>query len=83
MLTTLTIPLDDEALTRAEASARAKGRSLAELIQEYIGQLAAEKSKPALVISPDILALQGSVTLPEGMDWEQARQAYLANKYLP
>ena len=82
MSTTLTIPLEDEALARAEAYAREKGRSLSDLIQEYINWLASEKTSSALVISPDILALQGSVTLPEGTDWKQARNAYLTNKYL-
>jgi|GEM_PF-5293684 len=34
------------------------------------------------VISPDILALQGSVQLPEDLDWKQARNDYLTDKYL-
>ncbi|TGE25551.1 hypothetical protein E5K00_10295 [Hymenobacter aquaticus] len=37
---------------------------------------------PALEISPEILALMGSVTLPEGMTADEARDEYLTAKYL-
>lgn len=56
-------------------------------IRALLGQYFAKRPEPEMTvpplsISPDILALQGSVTLPEGTDWKQARNAYLANKHL-
>lgn len=42
----------------------------------------ATTATPALPISPDILALQGSVQLPEDLDWKQTRTDYLTDKYL-
>jgi hypothetical protein len=42
----------------------------------------AEPVTPPLPISPDILALQGSVQLSDDLDWKQARADYLNDKYL-
>lgn len=78
----LIIALNDDELTRAEMYAHEQGSSLAELVQDYLKMLGPPANKPKLVISPDILALQGSVQLPAGVDdYKAVRLAHLLHKY--
>ena len=76
----LTISIDKNIVEQAKAFAKKKGRSLSEIIENYL-KVIVEKEKQPLEISPEIKKLQGSVKLPADFDYKKELQQGLSNKY--
>ncbi len=83
MSTKLTLSVDSELIAQAKAYARAHGRSVSELVSNYLQSLVAgseQSSAPAL--SPTVQSLVGVFREPEVFDEKEALQDVLVQKYL-
>jgi Family of unknown function (DUF6364) len=79
-MTQLTLDLSDDMARRAEAYARAQGKSLSSLVEEYLQQfLPAYFAASLPELPPELARLRGAVQLPPGTDYKQAlTDAHLA-----
>lgn len=80
MSTKLTLTIEKAILERAKVYAKNTGRSLPELIENYLTILTQEKDEAKL--SPKLKKIVGSVTLPSNFDDDKELRADLEEKHL-
>ncbi|HEY1017926.1 MAG TPA: DUF6364 family protein [Sediminibacterium sp.] len=80
MTTKLTLTVEKEVIERAKSYAKNSGRSLSELIEQYLDNITQDNSNQP--ISPKLKKLIGSVKLPKGFDEKKELQSYLEKKHL-
>ena len=81
MGTKLTLTIEESVIKRAKSYAKKSGRSLSELIENYLFSL----TEPTVTedgISPKLRELAGNIKLPENFDEKEELQAYFENKHL-
>lgn len=76
----LTIALEAETIEQAARNAAQTGQELPALLVAYVKQLAQLK-RPLPPLPPEIQALRGTVTLPEGVDYRQVVAEEIVRKY--
>jgi predicted transcriptional regulator len=81
MTTKLTLTVEESVIKKAKSYAKNTGRSLSELIENYLDTLTDEQ-KDTHQISPKLKKLAGSVKLPRDFDEKSALSAYFENKHL-
>ncbi len=69
MQTKLTLTIEQSIIEQAKLYAKEKGRSLSELIENYLKVVLDDKLEKVR-ISPSIKKLKGSITLPEDFDYK-------------
>ena len=85
MSTKLTLTVDKQIIEEAKKYAHSKGRSLSNIIEEYLKTLVHSNAKhdKSLEISPLVNSLWGSVkSLPDDVDYRVILEEELAKKYL-
>jgi hypothetical protein len=84
MATKLTLTVDKSVIDEAKKYAKSSGRSLSNIIEEYLKSLALKQERvEELGISPLVKSLWGSVqTLPHGVDEKEFLADELMKKYL-
>ncbi len=80
MTTKLTLTVEKDVIERAKSYAKNSGRSLSELIEQYLDNLTQEDSLQE--ISPKLKKLIGAVKLPEDFDEKKELISYLESKHL-
>jgi len=80
MQTKLTLTLDQSIIEQAKGYAKSKGRSLSELIENYL-KVVIEDNEGKIKLSPSIKKLKGSVKLPENFDYKKDLTNVLSEKY--
>lgn len=80
MNTKLTLTISDTVVKSAKRYAQTKGKSLSRIVENYL-QSVSSKGKSTETISPRVLKLKGSVTLPEDFDYKTELQKGLIKKY--
>jgi Family of unknown function (DUF6364) len=80
MTTKLTLTVEKSIIERAKTYAKNTGRSLSELIENYLDSITQENSTEKL--SPKLKQIVGSVKLPNDFDEKKELQSYLENKHL-
>jgi len=70
MQSKLTISIDKNLIDQAKVLAKKKGRSLSDLIENYL-RVVVEKNKQNIEISPEIKKLQGAVKLPADFEYKK------------
>jgi len=80
MNTKLTLTVEKSVIDRAKKYAAKTGRSLSEIIENYLSTLPAEKEDRK--ISPKLEKLVGSVKLPKNFDEEKEIEQYFSEKHL-
>ncbi|WP_290794850.1 DUF6364 family protein [Flavihumibacter sp. UBA7668] len=80
MSTKLTLTIDKEIIESAKRYAQSKGRSLSDLVENYLKSLSGNKSGQN-EISPRIRRLMGAVKLPENLDYKEELAKSLEEKY--
>ena len=80
MTTKLTLTIDDAVISVAKKYAKNKGKSLSDIVENYLKTLTSKESKENTV-SPRILKLMGVIELPEDFDYKKALTSGLAKKY--
>jgi len=81
MTTKLTLTVEESVIKKAKSYAKQTGRSLSELIENYLETLT-EDNKDDKQLSPKLRRLVGAVKLPADFDEETALNAYFENKHL-
>ncbi|MEJ6979588.1 DUF6364 family protein [Pedobacter sp. P351] len=81
MTTKLTLTVEQDVIKKAKAYARQTGRSLSELIENYLETLT-EEHREAKQISPKLKKLVGSVKLPANFDEKKELGSYFESKHL-
>jgi len=79
----LTLSIDPQVAEAAKAYAREQGRSLSNVVEEYLKSIAqTSPTDDAAHLSKIVKDLKGSVTLPEGTSYEELLEDALLSKYL-
>ena len=80
MTTKLTLTVEKSVIKRAKSYAKNTGRSLSELIENYLDSITSDHSENEL--SPKLKKIVGAVKLPEDFDEETERRTELEKKHL-
>ncbi|MFY8021422.1 MAG: DUF6364 family protein [Bacteroidia bacterium] len=81
MVTKLTLTIEKEVIERAKLYAKKTGRSLSEIIENYLCEIT-DESESKHKISPKLKRLVGVVSLPEDFDEELELRSALEKKHL-
>ncbi len=83
MNTKLTLTIEKEIIERAKNYAKARNRSLSDIIENYLKALTKSENTPKNdKLSPLVKSLKGSFKMPENMDYKKEIQKRLEKKYL-
>lgn len=80
MTTKLTLTIDDSVITIAKKYAKEKGKSLSDIVENYLLTLTSKENKVENV-SPKILKLMGAIELPEDYDYKKELTKGLLRKH--
>lgn len=80
MTTKLTLSIDESVIIVAKKYAKINGKSLSNLVENYLLTLATSEIKEE-AISNDILKLMGVIELPVDFNYKESLSHVLANKY--
>ncbi len=80
MQTKLTLTIEQSIIIKAKDYAKSKGRSLSELIENYL-KVVLEENKSTVELSPSIKKLKGSIKLPDSFDYKKELTDSLSEKY--
>ncbi|MBK9191121.1 MAG: hypothetical protein IPM77_06170 [Crocinitomicaceae bacterium] len=80
MTTKLTLTVEKSVIERAKLYARNTGRSLSEIIENYLDSITQETKSEKL--SPKLKKIVGAVKLPDNFDEETELRSYLEKKHL-
>ncbi len=80
MTTKLTLTIDDAVIAIAKKYAKQKGKSLSDIVENYLMSLTSKENKEES-ISPRILKLMGMIELPDNFDYKKELAKGLAKKY--
>jgi formiminotetrahydrofolate cyclodeaminase len=79
MTTKLTLTVEKAVIEKAKKYAKKTGRSLSELVENYLLSLTADKTKAEL--SPKLKKIVGAVKLPAQFNEEEEMRTYFENKH--
>jgi len=80
MSTKLTLTIDESVIQDAKSFAKTQGKSLSQIIENYLKSLPIQREQEQL--SPNVKKLAGSVKLPKNFDYKKELSNALAEKYL-
>lgn len=80
MTTKLTLTIEENVIKMAKLYSKKKGRSLSELIENYLKALVS-KEKSQIEITPRVKKLSGSIKLPKNFDYKKELEKELTKKY--
>ncbi|MPR35890.1 DUF6364 family protein [Salmonirosea aquatica] len=80
MNTKLTLTVEKSVIERAKAYAKHTGRSLSEIIENYLDMVT--KEDPTTELSPKLKKIVGVVNLPHDFDEKKVLRAELGKKHL-
>jgi len=78
----LTLSIDKEVARKAKVYAKNKGRSLSDLVENYLKLLTKNTPIEDTEYTPRVKSLLGSVTLPADFDYKKELADALTKKYL-
>ena len=81
MNTKLTLTIEQSIIEKAKAFAKDKGRSLSDIIENYLKAITSEKKVPN-DISPLVNSLRGSFKAPDSFDYKEELSKGLSEKYM-
>ena len=81
MNTKLTLNIDHEIVSKAKLYAKSKGRSLSDLVENFLMLLIKENDED-LEMTTRVKSLAGSISFPENFDYKEALGDSLNQKYL-
>jgi len=81
MNTKLTLTIEQSTIEKAKSYAKDKGRSLSDIIENYLKAITAEK-RVVEDISPLVNSLRGSFKAPESFDYKKELSKVLSEKYM-
>jgi len=78
----LTLSINKDVARRAKVYAKTKGRSLSDLVENYLKLLTKDTHGEETDYSPRVKSLLGSVNLPADFDYKKELGDALVKKYL-
>jgi hypothetical protein len=78
----LTLSIDKDVARKAKVYAKSNGRSLSDLVENYLKLLTRNSSIENSEYTPRVKSLLGCITLPEDFDYKKEVADYLTKKYL-
>ena len=78
----LTLSIDKDVARKAKVYARSKGRSLSDLVENYLKLLTKNSAVEDSEFTPRVKSLLGCITLPQDFDYKKEISDYLTKKYL-
>jgi len=78
----LTLNIDRDVARKAKVYAKKEGRSLSDLVENYLKLLTKNATVEDSEYTPRVKALLGSVTLPKDFDYKKELVDALVKKYL-
>jgi len=81
MTTKLTLTVEESTIKKAKLYAKHTGRSLSELIENYLETLTEENADKA-GLSPKLKKIVGAIKLPDDFDEKAELNAYFEKKHL-
>lgn len=81
MTSKLTLTVEEGVIKKAKSYAKQTGRSLSELVENYLNILT-DEDKDMQQISPKLEKIIGAVKLPDDFDEKTELRAYFENKHL-
>jgi len=82
MSTKLTLTIDRSTIEKAKKYAQEKGRSLSDLVENYLKSITGEKEPGTIEMTPTVKSLRGSFKAPEKFDYKKELEKRLKEKYL-
>ena len=82
MNTKLTLTIEQGVIEKAKKYAKQKGRSLSDIIENYLKVLTKEDIQSDFEITPLTKALRGSFKAPKEFDYKKELATGLSRKYL-
>ncbi|MGV3685787.1 MAG: DUF6364 family protein [Daejeonella sp.] len=80
MTTKLTLTIDDTVINSAKKYARQKGKSLSQIVENYLKSISAQDESPTS-LSPKVSSLMGKIRLPDDFDYKKQLGKALTEKY--
>ena len=80
MQTKLTLTIEKNLINQAKLYAKNKGRSLSELIENYL-KVVVDEQKEVLIISPSISKLKGSIHLQDDFNYKKELAKAILEKH--
>jgi hypothetical protein len=78
----LTLTIDNTVVKNAKRYARSKGRSLSDIVENYLKMITRENIDPGFETTPIVNSLRGSFKATEDLDYKQELSKRLSDKYL-
>jgi hypothetical protein len=82
MNTKLTLTIEDFVIEKAKNYARQEGRSLSDLVENYLKAITSSTEIKEVELSPVVKSLRGSFKAPDDMDYKEELARRLSEKYL-
>jgi len=82
MNTKLTLTIEQTIIKKAKKYAKGKGRSLSDIIENYLKVITKEEGKSDFEITPLTKSLRGSFKAPKDFDYKEELSKGLSQKYL-
>ena len=80
MQTKLTLTIEQSIIEQAKLYAKEKGRSLSDLIENYL-KIVLDDNQKEVKLSPSIKKLKGAIKLPDDFDYKKELSNSLSEKY--
>jgi hypothetical protein len=78
----LTLTIEKSVIMKAKLYAKSKGRSLSDLIENYLKMITHEGGGPEMETNPLVKTLRGSFKAPDDLDYKDQLSKGLSDKYL-
>ena len=82
MNTKLTLTIEQSLIEKAKQYAKGKGRSLSDIVENYLKVIIKEESTKVIDSTPVASSLRGSFKAPKGFDYKEELSKRLSKKYL-
>ncbi len=82
MNTKLTLTIEQQIIAKAKKYAKKRGRSLSDIVENYLKAITKEKDDSDIEITPLVKSLKGSFKAPSGFDYKKELEKSLSDKYL-
>ncbi len=80
MTTKLTLTMEDGVIDSAKKYARQKGKSLSDIVENYLKSIATPEDTTEK-LSPKVIKMMGVIKLPQDYDYKKELRKALAKKY--
>ena len=82
MNTKLTLTIEQTIIEKAKKYASDKGRSLSDIIENYLKAITKEDNDEGIELTPIVKSMKGTFTAPKNIDYKKELAKALTEKYL-